>query len=75
MMTVERQKETYSLSCDFCGERVELELYPEDVEEYMRPVRRYVQDIFPYLKPEEREMLISHICPKCWDKMFPNEEE
>ena len=25
--------------------------------------------------PEERELLITGICPKCWDKMFAEEEE
>ena len=29
-----------------------------------------IQDIFPEMKPEEREMLISQICPKCWNEMF-----
>lgn len=24
--------------------------------------------------PEERELLITGICPKCWDKMFAEEE-
>lgn len=28
------------------------------------------QNAFPYLKADEREMLISGICPTCWDKMF-----
>ena len=27
------------------------------------------QDAFPELSDEDREMLISGICPDCWDKM------
>ena len=29
-----------------------------------------VQNAFPYLSADEREMLISGICPNCWEKMF-----
>ena len=32
------------------------------------------QDAFPSLSADEREMLISGICPQCWDKMFGKEE-
>ena len=31
---------------------------------------KLAQDAFPYLTPDEREMLISGICPECWDSMF-----
>lgn len=30
----------------------------------------YIQDAFPRLSPEDREILISGTCPKCWDKIF-----
>ena len=30
----------------------------------------FVQDAFPYLSAEVREMLISGICPSCWNNMF-----
>ena len=30
-----------------------------------------VQEAFPDLAPEERERLISGICPECWNWMFP----
>ena len=33
------------------------------------------QDAFPYLSADEREMLISGICPECWGKMFSEPEE
>ena len=32
--------------------------------------RPHIQDIFPELKPEIRELMISRVCPKCWDMMF-----
>ena len=33
----------------------------------------YVQDAFPYLSPEQREILISGITPKMWDEMIGDE--
>jgi hypothetical protein len=29
----------------------------------------------PDLSPESRELLISGICPECWSKIFPMEDE
>ena len=34
-----------------------------------------IQDIIPELSPDYREMLISGICPTCWDNMFGFEPE
>jgi len=29
-----------------------------------------IQDALPGLSEDERELLMSNICPVCWDKMF-----
>ena len=29
-----------------------------------------IQDALPMLSEDERELLMSNICPRCWDKMF-----
>jgi len=34
-----------------------------------------VQDVFPHLKPEEREFLTSGITPSEWIEMFGEEDE
>ncbi len=34
-----------------------------------------IQDAMPRLSVNDREMLISGCCPKCWDKMWPSEDE
>lgn len=34
-----------------------------------------VQKAFPYLKPAERELLISGFCDSCFESMFGDEEE
>lgn len=35
----------------------------------------HAQDACSYLSPNEREMLISGMCPKCWQKLFGCEED
>lgn len=29
-----------------------------------------IQDALPMLSDDERELLMSNICPRCWDKLF-----
>lgn len=29
-----------------------------------------IQDALPMLSEDERELLMSNICPHCWDKLF-----
>lgn len=36
---------------------------------------RPIQEVFPDMRPEHREMFITGLCPECWDKMFGYEEE
>ena len=55
-------------SCPFCGHANEVEVNENDYWDWEDGA--LVQDAFPYLKVEEREMLISGICPNCWDGMF-----
>lgn len=32
-----------------------------------------IQDALPMLSDDERELLMSNICPQCWDKLFGEE--
>ena len=76
MTEIKKIKVTEQCAC--CGANVELEVYEEDYIEFKttpRTQRRFVQDIFPYLTPQDREMFISGVCPTCWEDMFPSEEE
>ena len=34
-----------------------------------------IQDIIPQVSPDIREMFISGMCGKCWDKMFEGFED
>ena len=58
--------------CPFCGKANFVEVNEADYDDWGDGVP--VQVAFPYLSANEREALISGICPKCWDGMFPPEE-
>lgn len=71
-----RKEVTIITVCPFCGHANEIEVNEIDYLDWSDG-ELLVQDAFPYLSADEREMLISGICPKCWDSMFglPEEEE
>lgn len=60
-------------TCPFCGHANEIEVNEMDYLDWGDGMT--VQEAFPYLSPEEREMLISGICPTCWEKTFADEPE
>ena len=70
----ERTVEIY-MDCLMCTEQHTIKVREEDYIMYNSPNRPHVQDIFPYLTPAERELLISGFCEKCWEKLFPTEPE
>ena len=59
--------------CPFCGHANFIEVNENDYLDYDDGVLN-TQTAFPYLSANEREMLISGICPTCWSKMLPPEE-
>lgn len=64
-----REKVTVPVKCRRCGQIVKLRVYPIDIDRY-NTEGLLAQDAFPYLAPEKREILISGVCPDCWDDMF-----
>ena len=36
---------------------------------------RPIQEVFPDMSPENREMFVSGICSSCWNVMFGEEDE
>ena len=62
--------------CPMCGEHHQIYVNLEDWHEYKyHTTRRHIQEIFPYLSNAEREMLMTGICPKCFDEMFAEDDE
>lgn len=58
------------VTCMFCKREFVLKVRVEDYLTYDMPNRPHIQDIFPYLTPAERELLISRTCADCWGNMF-----
>ena len=58
------------VECRVCNSNIIIPVKEEDYRKYLSPNRPNIQDIFPYLTPAERELLISHTCSVCWEKMF-----
>ena len=53
-------------TCPCCGEHSYLVVKSTDLEKYKSGM--FVQDAFPYLTIEQREMFMTGIHPDCWDK-------
>lgn len=59
--------------CPFCGNTSVVVVGKADFEKWENGA--CVQDAFPYLSADDRERLISGICPTCWDDMFNGMDE
>lgn len=64
---------TIQTICPICGKVSYIDVPFEGYLAYMQgePIIK----CFPSLSADEREMLISGVCPQCWDEMFPPEED
>ena len=60
---------TVSIKCSICGKKHDIEITKEQYEDY-RHSNKLIQEIFPDMKPEIRELFISQVCPDCWNKLF-----
>ena len=54
-----------------CGRFVAIRVFSADLRRHNEGA--FVQDCFPYLSPELREMLISGTCPECWAALCPGD--
>lgn len=57
------------VTCHICGKSYLITVERSDYELYASG-KGHIQDIFPYLSPSDRELLISQTCRECWDEMF-----
>lgn len=65
------EKDTIILECQcpFCGKIHEVEVPLDNYLDY-EDGELSIQEAFPNLSPNEREMIKTGICPTCWDKMM-----
>lgn len=61
------------LSCRWCKEKFPVFTVTYNEYSAWAELGRRIQDAMPGLTPDQREMLISGTCPKCWDNMFGKE--
>ena len=63
-------KVTFTRSCPFCGKQHSIAVKQDDFAAGARALCHgaLVQDAFPSFSADEREMLITGICSKCWSK-------
>lgn len=65
----------FGIECRCCGGIQYASVKAKDIWDYMDPHRtRNVQDIFPYLSANEREMLISQVCGSCFSDLMKESE-
>lgn len=62
------------IHCVDCGQVVEVPITEEELLKW-DPRTTHVQEQFPQVAPELREMFVSGICPKCWNELFPPEDD
>ena len=65
-MKINYEEVTIVTTCPFCGHANEVAVNEADYWDWQDGA--LIQDAFPYLSADEREMLISGICPACWEK-------
>ena len=58
--------------CPLCGEPHEVHVNLDDMGAWLNGT--LVQNAFPYLSIQERELLQTGICGPCWDKSFGEDE-
>ena len=73
-MKENRKEVTIVTECPICHHANEVMVNEEDYFDWTFD-GALVQDAFPYLTADEREMLVSGICPTCWEKTFGNFDE
>ena len=56
-------------TCRKCGKVYVFPVFVDDLGKYTKR-QEGIQQAFPYISPEYRELIISHICPTCWDELF-----
>lgn len=63
----------YETICPFCGSVHFIDIPLDRLFLWQSGMK--VQDAFPDLSADDRERLISGICPECWGKMFGDDSD
>lgn len=55
--------------CQVCGRIYPVKVKKTEFQRYLT-TPDIIQRLFPSMKPEDRELFLTSICPTCFDKMF-----
>lgn len=58
--------------CD-CGDWKDIYVDEDSYKEWVNG--KLIQKCFPHMSSDDRERLITGICPECWDILFSEEQE
>ena len=64
-----------TFTCVSCNKEIPVKVNGADYIYWRYNRQDLVQNIFPHLTPDERELLISGMCGKCYDELFQDDEE
>lgn len=73
MARINYKEVTIITTCPMCRRANEIPVNESDYWDWWDGA--LVQNAFPYLSADEREMLITGICPTCWEKTFGGDEK
>ena len=59
--------------CPYCGTISKVAVPESGLRQWKSGTR--IQDALPMLTTDEREILMSGVCPKCWDEVFGEVDE
>lgn len=62
------QVEKIARVCPFCGDTREVEVPTEGFRLWR--AGELIQNALPELSPDDREALMTGICPRCWEETF-----
>ena len=64
---------TLGIVCPLCGEESHVRVSKEGMRAWNEGT--HIQHAFPHNSADDRELLLSGICPKCWKDVFASDEE
>lgn len=59
--------------CPICGDEKEIEVKEDQLVDYVSG-GKLIQDAFPDMNKEDRERLLTGVCPKCWKELMTDGE-
>ncbi len=60
--------------CAMCAQDITVYVKPDDWHRFVDG-ESFIQEIFPYLTPDQRELLLNGFCGPCFDKFCPPDDD